>query len=177
LLVLSQKFELAPSSVSISFSDSDTVTWIYIPAKENNTPEEPSQERTDDSQPSPNPKTLDREKSTLSAPPISLSKLFIDEADWSMGPDMFDEPQDDNIDDVELNNNIELSIPAPTTIAPPPPPVLFRGLSIESMYSMWTQSTSMIEEINSDDDYDDEERPKKRTKTTQDNTQEPLKGK
>lgn len=167
LLVLSQKFELAPSFISSSFSDSDAVKWIYTPTKEkiDESSQEPSQERTIDSQTSSIvplrssvSKLLEREKSAKSGmtpPPISLSKLFIDDADWSMDaaiPGSFNDIDMDAGDDYDNN---ELSIPAEP---PKPKPALFGGLSIESMYSMWMQA---------DESDDDEERPKKRTKTTE----------
>lgn len=185
--MLSQKFELAPSSVTLSFSESDAVSWIYIPSKDSveESSQDPSQDRTLGSQSSthnppllPRPSMLlEREKSiisksTMTPPPISLSKLFIDDADWPIDADI-SEPFDDA--DGSLNHDNDLSIPAYPGILSPeitsvttaplkPPPILFRGLSIESMYSVWTQAQS---NANNEEPSDDEERPKKRTKTIQ----------
>jgi hypothetical protein len=95
----------------------------------------------------------------------SLSKFWNeDDNEWSVF-DQYDEPEideegewDEEVD--ELDEDEDEDRPTPPVVPPP----LFRGLSIESIYSVWTSCTSLNLNSIFEEDKSDQEPPSKRLK-------------
>jgi hypothetical protein len=93
----------------------------------------------------------------------SLSKFWNDdENEWSVF-DQYDDPEEGEWDEEvdELDEDDEDNNRRTPPVVPPP---LFRGLSIESIYSVWTNTTSLNLDTIFEQNSPDQEPPSKRLK-------------
>ncbi|KAI8075955.1 uncharacterized protein B0P05DRAFT_572667 [Gilbertella persicaria] len=123
LLVMSNKFHLAPNSVSMTSKESDAAKWMLM------------------SEPEPDLPAIPEAKKDFVLP------LFEDDEDWSvLVPDSPTEEEDQT--DTQGSRK---------------PPTLFRGLSIESIYTVWNASFHQEEE---EEEVEETKRPSKRLRHT-----------
>ncbi|KAI8884071.1 hypothetical protein K501DRAFT_332961 [Backusella circina FSU 941] len=113
VLVMSNRFELENDSINLSANESDVVQWKLV-----------------------HPPQGPRDMSLVETPSLEPSSL---EEEWSI---MDNSARDDDDDagggscDIDFDDGSGNGEPPPST----PPPIISRGLSIESMYSMWSKS-------------------------------------